>query len=112
MMNRWSRWRPFPDPGSGGCLSAPFGPGVYELRHRASGELILFGHSKNVAMRISSLLPPPLGSGKRKNREKREYVLEHLPDIEYRTKGCADKQAAMAEERRLRGAASEYRFRT
>ncbi len=52
---------------------------------------------------------PPLGSGTRNNRAKSEYVLENLPDIEYRTKACADKQAAVAEESRLL-AAGEYIF--
>ena len=54
----------FRDPGSFGELSAPFGPGVYELRNRKTGELVLFGMSKNVAYRMSSLLPQPDGGGR------------------------------------------------
>ena len=45
-MNRWSRWQPFPDPRLGGYLSAPFGLGVYELRNRKSGELVLYGKAR------------------------------------------------------------------
>ena len=94
----------FPDPINGRYwyLSAPFGPGVYELRRRSSGELILFGKSKNVAHRMTSLLPRPFGSGGRKNTAKRDYVFDHLADIEYRTKYCLDELAAHAEERRLK----------
>ena len=93
----------FPDPINGHYwyLSAPFGPGVYELRHRSSGKLILCGKSKNVAHRMTSLLPRPFGSGGRKNAAKRDYVFQHLADIEYRTKYCADDQAAKACERQL-----------
>ena len=110
-MNRWSRWHPFPDPRSGGYLFAPFGSGVYELRNRASGELVLFGKSKNVARRMLSLLPRPLGVGTRNNSEKREYVLKHLADIAYRTKACTDERAALTEERKLRNS-NNHRFRT
>lgn len=70
----WSEWRPFPDPRQGDYLYAPFGPGVYELRHRTSGEVILFGQSGNVAHRMTSLLPRPLGQGHRSNRAKQDYV--------------------------------------
>jgi len=108
-VSRWSRWRPFPDPRSGGHLSAPFGPGVYELRNRMSGELPLFGKSRNVAKRMSSLLCRPLSSGTRHNSPTREYVLKQLPNIDYRTKGCAKERVAKAAERKLR-AANEYRF--
>lgn len=84
-MSEWTPWLPFPDPRKGGFLSAPFGPGVYELRHRYSRKLILVGRGKNCALRMTSLLPPPLGGGTRNNDAKRAYVKEHLPQIEYRT---------------------------
>jgi len=81
-MNEWSEWRPFPNPRRGDYLQAPFGPGVYELRHKSTGDLILFGQSKNVAWRMSSLLPAGLGCGTRGNSEKRDYVRKHLADID------------------------------
>ncbi len=83
-------------------MVAPLGPGVYELRNSATSELVLFGYSKNVASRMSSLLPPPYGTGNRNNREKKEYVLEHLVDMEYRTRACPDKKTAQKEEQNLR----------
>ena len=110
-MNRWSRWQPFPDPRLGCYLSAPFGSGVYELRNRKSGELVLYGKSKNVARRMSSILPHPLGAGTRNNSAKRDYVLKRLADIDYRTKACADEAAAITEEARLRNS-NRYLYRT
>lgn len=90
----WSRWLAFPDPDDGGYLSAPFGSGVYELRNCRTGEMVLVGESKNVAYRMTSLLPAPSGTGHRSNTDKQEYVLNYLPDIEYRTKACKSKAEA------------------
>ncbi len=110
-MSTWSSWQPFPDPRALGVLVAPFGPGVYELRRGSSRELVLVGCGKNCALRMTSLLPSPLGQGTRHNVEKRAYVLRHLPDIEYRTFACASKDAALKEEHRLRKT-NTYRFKT
>ena len=109
-MNGWSEWRPFPDPSKKDYLLAPFGPGVYGLRHKSTGKLILFGQSRNVAWRTSSLLPTGLGSGTRTNDEKREYVRKHLADIEYRTLACQTPEQAKSEEGRLRSNKGRYRF--
>ena len=81
----WSEWRPFPNPEKGEYLYAPFGPGVYQLRNRKTGQYVLFGRSKNVAWRMSSLLPKPYGRGTRDNSDKRENVRNNIDDIEYRT---------------------------
>lgn len=81
----WSDWRPFPDPRKGEDLTSPIGPGCYELRHRRTDELILFGMSSNVAARLSSLLPKPWGCGTRSNSAKRDYVMAALADVDYRT---------------------------
>ena len=111
-MKKWSRWYPFPDPKAGGYLNAPFGPGVYELRHRVNGNLILYGMSKNVSARMSSLLPNPLGTGNRDNDEKREFVTKHLNNIDYRTLACVDTDTAAVEERKLRANKHAYIFFT
>ncbi|HEX2897842.1 MAG TPA: hypothetical protein VHP63_07325 [candidate division Zixibacteria bacterium] len=84
-MTGWSNWLKFPDPRNGAYLYAPFGPGVYELRLAHTNEKILVGKSKNVAYRMSSLLPEKYGSGTRNNSSKRQFVLENIEDIEYRT---------------------------
>ena len=99
--NKWSGWLAFPDPEEDGYLFAPFGPGVYELHNRQTRELVLFGSGKNLAYRMSSLLPAPFGAGNRNNTDKREYVLTHLASIEYRTKACMSKKGAVNKERTL-----------
>ena len=98
----WSSWRAFPDPRMGAYLYAPFGPGVYELRNTQTREPVLLGSSKNLAYRMSSLLPEPHGAGSRKNEKKRKYVLAHLADIEYRTKACGSDALAKQDEKDLR----------
>ena len=111
-MSSWSEWLPFPDPRLGGYLVAPFGPGAYELRNKETGELVLFGSGRNVACRMSSLLPPPLGQGTRNNARKRDYVLAHLDEVEYRTLSCKTEADAKVEESRLRLKSREYKFDT
>jgi hypothetical protein len=109
----WSQWRPFPSPNKRGILVAPFGPGCYELRRRDTGRKILFGRGSNVAFRMTSLLPSGEGgAGERTNKAKREYVLKHLAQIDYRTCACADRGQAIAVERELLRKASEYLFDT
>ena len=100
VIGTWSDWRPFPDPTKGEILIAPFGPGCYDLRE--GNERVLCGSGKNVALRMTSLLPKPLGQGTRNNAEKREYVLKHLSHIEYRTVSCKDSDEAKKLEAELR----------
>ena len=101
-MADWSAWQRLPNFRTKGYPVASGGPGVYELRRRSTGERILVGESKTLAKRMKSLLPKSHGgSGTRNNAVKREYVAEHLLDIEYRTCACATKAEAQEIERRL-----------
>ncbi len=95
-------WLPFPDPRKGGYLIAPFGPGVYQLRHISNRQLILFGRSKNVALRMTSLLPKPLGRGTRDNTAKQMYVLDYITDIEYRALACESEAETIEIEQRIK----------
>ncbi|MFX1761914.1 hypothetical protein PWP93_04830 [Paraburkholderia sp. A1RI-2L] len=108
-MPEWSIWRKFPNPKQHGELVAPFGPGCYELRH--GDELLFVGIGKNVASRMSSILPAPLGSGTRNNDGKRTYVLDNLDEVEYRTLACLTREEAEAQERELMRT-RRYRFPT
>ena len=108
MSNEWSEWRLFPDPRKFGILVAPFGPGCYELRN--GDQLVLYGSSRNVAHRVSSLLPKEWGCGGRKNHSKQEYVLQNLGTIEYRTVACADVDQAREEEKKLSAKEPNYLF--
>jgi hypothetical protein len=100
MTQAWSEWRLFPDPRQCGILVAPVGPGCYELRY--GEQLILYGQSRNVAYRMTSLLPKRWGCGTRYNEEKQNYVFTHLGRIEYRTLACDTPADAKIEEAKLR----------
>lgn len=57
MMNTWSMWRAFPNPSLGESIAAPVGPGVYEVRHVLTGELVSFGCTANVVRALLALIP-------------------------------------------------------
>ena len=92
MKAEWSEWRRFPDPRKLELLTAPFGPGCYELRD--DEQLLVFGMGGHVAYRMSSLLPAPKGCGTRNNVGKGEWILEHLGSIQSRTLACATVEEA------------------
>jgi hypothetical protein len=98
----WSEWRPFPDPGKGEYLYAPFGFGVYQLLNNRTKEYILFGSGNNLAYRMSSLFPYPLGCGTRKSTIKRDYVLNNLGDMIYRTISFFDETSMKVCEREIK----------
>lgn len=107
----WVEWRPFPNPERHDFIYAPFGFGVYQLRNKITGQYILFGEGKNLAYRMSSLLPSPYGQGKRVNKKKREYVWKNIGDIEYRTVVCGDKKEAQRIQKELKRM-KNHRFNT
>ena len=55
MVQTWSSWKRFPDVESGDNVEAPIGPGVYEVRHMSTGQVIAFGPAGNVAQALSEL---------------------------------------------------------
>jgi hypothetical protein len=113
MSNNWSPWHPFPHPRKRGVLHAPLGPGVYDLRHISTKEPVLFGIGGRCALRMTSLLPKPWGSGTRNNSKKRNYLKRHLKDIEYRTMACDRREQAADVERAIKHERGhEYRFGT
>jgi hypothetical protein len=107
--DQWLEWRRFPDPRKLELLTAPFGPGCYELRDGV--QLVLYGMGGHVAERMASILPAPLGCGHRDNRAKREFILDHLGSIEYRTLACATLEEARKCERELK-VNRAYKFQT
>jgi len=92
--NSWTTYSPLPSPLKNGYLYAPFGPGLYELKNNHSAELVYVGEGYNVAYRMSSLLPEPYGAGTRNNSNLRNYILENLEHMYYRTLACSDKTTA------------------
>jgi hypothetical protein len=108
----WSDWLHFPNPEKGEYLYAPIGPGVYRLRNIRTDKLVLFGESKNVAYRMTSILPGQFGAGTRRNQEKREYVWGNLADVHYCTLACLSEEEAKLEENILRKTRDNYLFPT
>ena len=98
----WSEWHTFPDPRKGEVLTAPFGCGLYQLKNKHTEEFILFGISSNCAYRMTSLLPSPLGRGTRNNASKREYILDNLSSIFYRTISFLDKDDMKQTEKEIK----------
>jgi hypothetical protein len=98
----WSEWRKFPDPRKEEYLTAPFGCGVYQLRNDKTDEFVLFGRGKRCALRMTSLLPPPLGAGTRNNETKRDYVKKHIKSISYRTLSFKLESKMKAEEKEIK----------
>jgi hypothetical protein len=86
MIGNWTGWKQFPNAQRGEHIEAPIGPGIYEVRHMASGDLAAFDASANVAYALSALLrKPPSRSWKKLFGGKNPSWLGH--DLEYRT--CA-----------------------
>ena len=110
-MADWSIWLSFPKPESIKNIAAPSGPGVYQLRHKSTGEYILFGIGGECQKRMKSLMPKPYGTGTRNNSFKREYVLKHYSDIEYRTLSTNTREKASEIEKKIKQEFN-YKFNT
>jgi hypothetical protein len=106
MTPTWTAWRTFPDPHSGIALAAPAGPGVFEVRHIATGQQVAFAVSADVAASLATLIQPP-ASGLRSIFARRRIT--HRPiDLEYRVCPTASMKDARSEEERLNGLRRAY----
>jgi len=100
---KWTSLEVIPRRTTAGHLGCPYRAGCYHLRRRDTGELVLFGQARNVARRMSSLLPYRAGGGgHRSNTRKRRYVKAHLEEIEYHTCACDNVKQARELESHLR----------
>lgn len=72
---------------------------------------VLFGRSKYLAYRMTSLLPKPFGVGTRNNKNKQIYVLNNLQDIEYRTISFIESNDAKRFESYIKSV-EQYLFNT
>jgi hypothetical protein len=102
----WTAWRTFSDPHSGLPLDAPEGPGVFEVRHMATGEQVAFAVSSNVAGSLATLIQPQ-ASGLRSIFARRRIVHRRV-DLEYRVCATVSMKEARAEEDRLNGLRRAY----
>jgi hypothetical protein len=105
-MNNWTNWKRFPDAHRGGLIEAPIGPGVYEVRHVDTGELIAFGHAGNVAQAIGELKI----NGNAGMWAKLFSRSASLPvnDLEYRTYAANSRADAKVAASRLNGLRQNY----
>ena len=101
-MINWSNWKQMPAPENCRNIEGPEQCGVYQIRHKQTGEFILFGESKNCRERMKSFFPKPYGKGTRNNESKRKYVLENWKVLEYRTCSTNTKEEAVSIDRLLK----------
>jgi hypothetical protein len=102
----WTDWRTFPDVHSGLSLDAPAGPGVFEVRHVATGDQVAFAVSADVAASLETLIQPQ-ASGLRSIFARRRIIRRPI-DLEYRVCATASLKEARAEEDRLNGLRRAY----
>jgi hypothetical protein len=79
MIANWTQWKNYPRAGRGDNIEAPVGPGLYEVRHAASGALFAFDAADNLAQALARIAAPKslaswFGKG-----------APVLPELEYRT---------------------------
>ena len=92
----------FPDAQSGEHVEAPIGPGVYEVRHTMTGRVVAFGHSGNVANALADLkLNDGVGAFTRLFRK--QPLVSHVSDLEYRTCAATSRSEAKTAAQRLMG---------
>lgn len=98
----WSEWRAMPSPENCRLIKGPEGSGVYQIRNKKTNEFIQFGESKTCQKRMKSFFPKPYGVGTRNNEIKRNYVLNHWHELEYRTIATKSKEEAVIIDRFLK----------
>ena len=106
-MPNWTRCRKFPNAKKREMLTAPIGPGVYELR--LGKRLVLVGIGRCCAYRMTSLLPTEAGT--RNNSHKKKFVSQHIGHVQYRTMACSSRNQAKKMEHQLLGE-NQYEFQT
>ena len=102
-MLNWTSWKRFPDPQRGESIEAPIGPGVYEVRDMASGDVVAFDHSDSVVRALATLRKPSPRTwlfGRRRRQ---------IPgELEYRTCAAASPSDAKVMVEQLRRQLQAY----
>jgi hypothetical protein len=91
-----------PSPENCRQIEGPSGPGVYQVRNDKTNQFVLFGISNNCRNRMKSFFPPPYGTGKRNNEDKRKYVFRNWQNLQYRTYETTTRDEAKNIEDRLK----------
>jgi hypothetical protein len=104
MISYWTEWKRYPRASRGEHLEAPIGPGIYEVRHAASGALFSFGAVDNLAQALALLPVAPKSLTSWFSR--RESA--NPPDLEYRTCATSSKADAKIAAERMIGRRDTY----
>ena len=92
MIRNWTSWKRLPNAERGEYVEAPIGPGIYEVRDVATGDLAAFDASTNVAHALAALRKPPSRPWSKLFGGDRQPV--RGPELEYRT--CAASSVSEA----------------
>jgi hypothetical protein len=101
MISTWSEWKRYPRAERGENIEAPISPGIYEVRHAASGALFSFDAVENVASALALLSV----SSKSWFARRGPAV---TPELEYRTCATSSKADAKAALERMVGRRDTY----
>jgi hypothetical protein len=82
MNDRWTEWKPFPDPYHGEYIAAPLGPGVYEVCDASTRDQVAFGCTQKLADSLAGVLKS--GKARKKSFFSRRQPLRSGA-LEYRT---------------------------
>ncbi|MDB5618571.1 hypothetical protein [Tardiphaga sp.] len=96
MITRWTEWKPYPRMARGEAIEAPIGPGIFEVRHAASGALFAFDAADSLVQALAKLAAPKslvswFGIGGPVS----------LPELEYRTFSTTTRANARIAEARM-----------
>ena len=103
----WSNWKNFPNALRGDSVEAPIGPGVYEVRHAPTGNLVAFGPAGNVAGALAELKVDG-GSGGIKGLFRRAMQIPNVQELEYRTLPAASHAEAKTMAGRMKALRQSY----
>lgn len=106
-MQPWSHWKRFPNAQVGDSVEAPIGPGVYEVRHMPTGNVIAFGHASNVAGALADL---KVDGGDRSwlRLFRRDSEKPPVNELEYRTCATATRADAKVAVERMQKLRRSY----
>lgn len=105
----WSDWLPFPNPRKGSLLVAPIGPRAFEIRQVSTQQALMLATANSVSGRMSGLLPADMKRVRCDYRSRRQYLVGHVDDLQYRVMSAVSRgEAARVLAPTLRR--DDYRF--
>ena len=109
MIRNWTSWKRLPNAERGEYVEAPIGPGIYEVRNMATGDLAAFDASSNVAHALAALRKPQSTWSKLFGGDRQPA---RGPELEYRTCAAASVNEARYMVQALTGRRQVYMRRS